>query len=201
MTARTNPADVEGSVIVDVFVEIPQGSQNKYEVDHATGRIYLDRMLFTSTVYPADYGFVPETLAEDGDPIDAMVLVAEPTFPGCQVSARPVGVFWMDDEHGPDAKLLCVPAADARLDHVRDIGDISTHQLKEIEHFFDVYKDLEHGKSTSTRGWGDASQARLALQDAYARYAAAPEHAPHEQVGSAEWANRRRSFGGEQPSG
>lgn len=186
MTANDTAARAGNSPIVDVFVEIPRGSQNKYEVDHATGRIYLDRMLFTSTAYPADYGFVPETLAEDGDPIDALVLVAQPTFPGCQVAARPVGVFWMDDEHGPDAKLLCVPAGDTRFEQVLDIGDIPVHQLKEIEHFFDVYKDLEEGKSTSTRGWGDAAQARAALADAMARYPAAPDHGAHEQTGSAE---------------
>jgi inorganic pyrophosphatase len=195
MTAKRNALDAGDSGAVTVFIEIPQGSQNKYEVDHTSGRIYLDRMLFTSTVYPADYGFVPETLAEDGDPIDAMVLVSEPTFPGCQVSARPIGVFWMDDEHGPDAKLLCVPAGDMRFDLVRDIGDVPGHQLKEIEHFFDVYKDLEQGKSTSTRGWGDAAEAHDALADAVARYVATPERHPKEQVGVAEWANRRRAFG------
>jgi inorganic pyrophosphatase len=90
---------------VDVIVEIPQGSRNKYEMDHVTGRIRLDRMLFTSTRYPLDYGFIPDTLAEDGDPLDAMVMLDEPTFPGCLVAARPVGVFWMLDEHGPDAKI------------------------------------------------------------------------------------------------
>ena len=94
---------------IQVIIEIPQGTRNKYEMDHASGRIRLDRMLFTSTCYPLDYGFVPDTLAEDDDPLDAMVMLEEPTFPGCLVLARPVGVFWMRDEHGPDAKILTVP--------------------------------------------------------------------------------------------
>jgi inorganic pyrophosphatase len=155
---------------VDVVVEIPQGSRNKYEVDHASGRIRLDRTLFTSTIYPADYGFVPDTLAEDGDPIDALVLVSEPTFPGCLVAARPIGVFWMSDEHGPDAKLLCVPDRDPRFTNIADIGDLDQYLLKEIWHFFDVYKTLEPGKSTSTRGWGGVEEARQALAEAFDRY-------------------------------
>jgi inorganic pyrophosphatase len=155
---------------VDVVIEIPQGSRNKYEVDHASGRIRLDRTLFTSTMYPADYGFVPDTLAEDGDPIDAMVLVSEPTFPGCLVSARPIGVFWMSDEHGPDAKLLCVPDRDPRFAGMADIGDLDQFLLKEIWHFFDVYKTLEPGKSTNTRGWGGVIEARQALDEAFDRY-------------------------------
>ena len=109
---------------IEVVVEIPQGSRNKYEMDHATGRIRLDRMLFTSTCYPLDYGFVPDTLAEDGDPLDALVMLDEPTFPGCLVLARPVGVFWMHDEHGPDAKVLAVPARDPRYDGMRDLADV-----------------------------------------------------------------------------
>lgn len=157
---------------IDVIIEIPRGSRNKYEVDHSSGRIRLDRTLFTSTSYPADYGFVPDTLAEDGDPLDAMVLVSAPTFPGCLVRARPVGVFWMSDEHGPDAKLLCVPDRDPRFEQYADIGDLPDLMLKEIWHFFDVYKDLEPGKSSSTRGWGDAAEARQVLSDAADRYPA-----------------------------
>lgn len=155
---------------VEVVVEIPRGSRNKYEVDHDSGRIRLDRTLFTATAYPADYGFVPDTLAEDGDPIDAMVLVNEPTFPGCLVSARPIAVFWMSDEHGPDAKLLCVPDHDPRFAGFTDIDDLPDYQLKEIWHFFDVYKALEPGKSTSTRGWGNAAEALETLEAAVARF-------------------------------
>ncbi len=133
-------------------MEIPRGSRNKYEVDHDTGVIRLDRRLFSATVYPADYGFVPDTLAEDGDPLDAMVLLDDPTFPGCWVTARPVGVLWMEDEAGPDAKIICVPAGDVRWDHVTDIDQVPDHFVAELIHFFDVYKDLEPGKSMTTRG-------------------------------------------------
>ena len=108
---------------VEVVVEIPQGSRNKYEMDHTTGRIRLDRMLFTSTRYPLDYGFIPETLAEDGDPLDAMVMLEEPAFPGCLVMVRPIGVFWMHDEHGPDAKILTVPAHDPRFAGRQDLEE------------------------------------------------------------------------------
>lgn len=155
---------------VDVVVEIPKGSRNKYEFDHTRGRIRLDRMLFTSTGYPADYGFVPGTLAEDGDPIDALVLLDEPTFPGCEVLARTVAVFWMRDEHGPDAKLLTVPAGDPRFAHVREMTDVPPYQLNEIAHFFEVYKDLEPGKSSESRGWQGRQAAERALLDARDRH-------------------------------
>ena len=112
---------------IEVIVEIPQGSRNKYEMDHETGRIRLDRMLFTSTRYPLDYGFVPGTLGEDGDPLDALVILDEPTFPGCYVLARPVAVFWMHDEYGPDAKILTVPAHDPRAVGIRDLPDVPAH--------------------------------------------------------------------------
>ena len=154
---------------VEVVVEIPQGSRNKYEMDHATGRIRLDRMLFTSTCYPLDYGFVPDTLAEDGDPLDALVMLDEPTFPGCLVLARPVGVFWMLDEHGPDAKILTVPARDPRYDAVRDLPDVPGHLTAEIGHFFDIYKELEPGKDTDVRGWQDRTAAERVIDDAFAR--------------------------------
>lgn len=154
---------------VEVFVEIPRGSRNKYEMDHATGRIRLDRMLFTSTQYPLDYGFIPDTLAEDGDPLDALVILEEPTFPGCLVLARPVAVFWMTDEHGPDAKVLTVPAGDPRYDSVRDLGDVPRHLSAEIGHFFDIYKELEPGKDTDVRGWQDRASAEQVIEAAFAR--------------------------------
>ena len=157
---------------IDVVVEIPKGSRNKYEMDHDTGEIHLDRMLFTATQYPADYGFVPDTLAEDGDPLDAMVILDEPTFPGCHVAARPVAVFWMTDEAGPDAKLLCVVATDPRWSNIEDIEDLPEHLLDEIGHFFDVYKQLEPDKGTETRGWEGRSQAEWAVEDARQRYQA-----------------------------
>jgi inorganic pyrophosphatase len=156
-------------VDVEVVVEIPRGSRNKYEMDHDTGRIRLDRMLFTSTRYPLDYGFIPDTLAEDGDPLDALVMLDEPTFPGCLVRARPVAVFWMTDEHGPDAKILTVPARDPWYEAVRDLGDVPEHLAAEIGHFFDIYKELEPGKSTDVRGWQDRASAERVIEDAFTR--------------------------------
>jgi inorganic pyrophosphatase len=166
-------------VEVQVIVEIPQGSRNKYEMDHARGVIRLDRMLFTSTAYPLDYGFIPDTLAEDGDPLDALVILEEPTFPGCLVLARPVGVFWMADEHGPDAKILTVPGRDPRYAAVRDLADVSAFLIAEVGHFFDVYKELEPGKGTDVRGWQDRAAAERAIADASAR-ARSPAGSPAE---------------------
>jgi inorganic pyrophosphatase len=162
---------------IEVVVEVPRGSRNKYEFDHDRHILHLDRRLFSPTVYPADYGFVPDTLAEDGDPLDALVLLEEPVFPGCWVRARPIGIFWMEDEKGPDAKIICVPLGDPRWDQVRDLDDMQAHLRNEIHHFFDVYKALEPGKSTSTTGFegrdaalGEiaASRARLLHQQRHA---------------------------------
>jgi inorganic pyrophosphatase len=139
--------------IVDVVVEIPRGSRNKYEYDHEHHVLRLDRRLFSATVYPADYGFIPDTLAEDDDPLDAIVLLEEPTFPGCWVTARPVGVFWMTDDKGPDAKIVCVPANDPRWTGVNEITDVPEMLRAEIEHFFEVYKTLEPGKYSETGGY------------------------------------------------
>lgn len=155
---------------VEVVVEIPKGSRNKYEIDHATGQPWLDRTLFTATMYPTDYGFFPHTLGEDGDPLDALVLLDEPTFPGCHVLARPVGVFWMSDEAGPDAKVLTVPATDPRWKHVQDLGDLAPHVLDEIAHFFDVYKALEPGKGTEISEWQGRVEAERAVSEARTRY-------------------------------
>jgi inorganic pyrophosphatase len=153
-------------VDVEVIVEIPQGSRNKYEMDHKTGRIRLDRMLFTSTRYPLDYGFVPGTLAEDGDPLDAL---DEPAFPGCSVLARPVAVFWMSDEHGPDAKILAVPANDPRAAAIQELGDVPAHLTAEIAHFFDIYKELEPGKDTDVRGWQGRAAAEQVIAESFSR--------------------------------
>jgi inorganic pyrophosphatase len=147
---------VTGSV---VFVEIPSGSRNKYEFDKELGGIVLDRRLFTAMTYPADYGYVEGTLAEDGDPLDALVLVSDPTFPGCRIRVRPIGVFHMSDEKGPDEKLLCVPLDDPSFERIRDVRDVNGELLDEIEHFFQRYKDLEPTKQTETRGWGNRSEA------------------------------------------
>jgi inorganic pyrophosphatase len=137
----------------DVTIEIPKGQRNKYEVDHETGRIRLDRMLFTSTRYPDDYGFIEGTLGEDGDPLDALVLLEEPTFPGCLIKCRALGMFRMRDEAGGDDKVLCVPTGDQRAAWRQDIDDVSDFHRLEIQHFFEVYKDLEPGKSVEGAHW------------------------------------------------
>ena len=137
----------------DVTVEIPKGQRNKYELDHATGRIRLDRMLFTSTRYPADYGYIESTLGQDGDPLDALVLLEEPTFPGCLITCRAIGMFRMTDEKGGDDKVLTVPATDPRMAHFQDIHDVSEFDRLEIQHFFETYKDLEPGKSVEGATW------------------------------------------------
>jgi inorganic pyrophosphatase len=143
---------------VVMFVEVPSGSRNKYELDPESGQIVLDRRLFTSMTYPADYGFIEGTLGEDGDPLDALCLVGEPTFPGCRIRARVVGVFYMSDEKGPDEKIICVPLKDTAFMHVHDVHDIVPELRNEIEHFFQVYKDLEAAK-TETRGFGNRTEA------------------------------------------
>ncbi len=148
----------------DVVIEIPQGNRNKYEMDHETGRIRLDRMLFTSTRYPADYGFIEGTLGDDGDPLDALVLLQEPTFPGCVILCRAIGMYRMRDEHGGDDKVLCVPARDPRVAHLQDVDDVPKFDLLEIQHFFEVYKDLEPGKSVEGAEYADRAAAEAEIE-------------------------------------
>jgi inorganic pyrophosphatase len=154
---------------VTVLVEIPKGSRNKYEIDHETGELFLDRFLFTATQYPADYGFVTGSLGEDGDPLDALVLLDEPTFPGCRIRARPVAVCVMADEKGNDHKVLCVPATDPRWQEVQDVGDVPGHLLAEIRHFFEVYKALEPGRGSVVGDWEDRSAAEREVRAAWER--------------------------------
>ena len=155
---------------IDVLIEIPRGSRNKYEVDHHTGRIRLDRRLFAATTYPTEYGFIPETLSEDGDPLDVLVLTEDPTFPGCWINARPVGVMWMEDEAGRDAKVICVEPNEPRWSDIHDISDLP-HEIKaEIKHFFDVYKMLEPGKASSTAGFEGRKAAWREIETARANY-------------------------------
>jgi inorganic pyrophosphatase len=151
-------------MIFDVIIEIPAGSRNKYEVDHLTGEIRLDRMLFTSTRYPYDYGFVKNTLSLDGDPLDALVMLDEPTFPGCVVSCRAIGMFNMTDEAGGDDKLLCVAAGDIRKASLQDISDVPEYELSEIQHFFEVYKALEPDKSVTGGNWVNAMEAQAEIE-------------------------------------
>src|ERR1700728_2085581 len=141
--------------VVDVLVKIPTGSRNKYEYDHENHVIRLDRRLFTATTYPADYGFVPDTLAGDGDPLDVLVLVADPTFPGCVVRVRILGMFSMRDEKGVDAKLIAVLEHDPQWDGAHEITDVPEHLRNEIAHFFSIYKDLEPEKSVEVQGFAD----------------------------------------------
>ena len=153
----------------DVTIEIPKGARNKYEVDHETGRIRLDRMLFTSMAYPSDYGYVEDSLGEDGDPLDALVLLDEPTWPGCLVRARPIGMFHMRDEAGGDDKILCIPAGDPRMNHIQDLSDISDFDRLEIQHFFETYKDLEPGKSVEGAHWAGRAEAEKEIEASRAR--------------------------------
>jgi inorganic pyrophosphatase len=157
---------------VVVFVEVPSGSRNKYELDEELGAVVLDRRLFTSMAYPADYGFIEGTRGEDGDPLDALVLVGEPTFPGCRIRSRVVGVFHMSDEKGPDEKIICVPLKDPAWLRTTDVQDVPPELRNEIEHFFQVYKDLEVGKGeTVTKGFGDRADAERVVEEARARAA------------------------------
>jgi inorganic pyrophosphatase len=135
-----------------VVVEIPKGSRNKYEWDHEHRALKLDRFLFSSMVYPTDYGFIPDTLALDGDPLDAMVCVSEPTFPGCLIEVKPIALFKMEDDKGIDDKVLCVPLQDPAWNTLERLEDISDQLRDEIAHFFSVYKDLEQ-KAVTVDGW------------------------------------------------
>ena len=161
--------------VIDVVVEIPKGSRNKYELDHERGVIRLDRRLLTAMSYPADYGFIPETLGEDGDPLDAMVLLDDPTFPGCWIESRPIGVFWMRDEKGPDAKIICIPSHDPIRAEVTDISQLPEMFLAEIEHFFDVYKILEK-KKTAVLGFDGREVAWKEIDAARERFPGTETH-------------------------
>lgn len=166
---KPKPAAKPRVPTVTVMIEIPKGSRNKYEYDKELKVIRFDRMLFSAMHYPSDYGFIPATLAEDGDPLDALVLVWEPTFPGCVIQAKPVGLFKMWDEKGPDQKILCVPIYDPLWNHIQNLTDVPPHLLKEIEHFFSVYKALEK-KKTGVEGWEGLDSALRIIQEAHNRY-------------------------------
>ncbi|NKI30533.1 inorganic diphosphatase [Croceivirga thetidis] len=156
-------------VTFDVLIEIPKGSRNKYEYDFTLHKIRFDRTLFSSMMYPGDYGFVPETLALDSDPLDVLVLGTEPTYPMVVMEVKPIGVFHMTDEKGPDEKIICVPVSDPIWNQKNDISDLNPHRLKEIEHFFKVYKDLEE-KKVDTGGWSDAEKAKEIYRLCVQRY-------------------------------
>jgi len=152
-----------------VIVEVPAGSRNKYEVNAETGRIELDRVIFAATRYPADYGYIPSTLAGDGDPLDALVLVDEPTFPGCYIRCHPIAMLQMSDQKGNDEKILMLPAFDSRTGW-KDVRDVPEPMLREIEHFFQVYKDLDQGTFSKVLGWQGKDAAMKAIEEASLRY-------------------------------
>ena len=160
-------------MIVDALVEIPKGSRNKFELDPSSGRLRLDRVLYSPLHYPADYGFIPGTLAEDGDHLDVLIVTYDPTFPGCLVPVRPVGVLDMRDEKGRDEKILAVPDGDPRFREIADLPHLAPHFLAEIRHFFEVYKTLEE-KSTEIIGWSGAAVAEQTVREAQGRYQKAP---------------------------
>ena len=153
----------------DVTIEIPKGQRNKYELDHESGRLRLDRYLYTSLVYPADYGYIENTLGEDGDPLDALVLLPQSVYPGVIVSARPVAMFNMVDEAGGDDKVLCVPAGDHRWNHIQDLSDVPDYELEVIKHFFIHYKDLEPNKHVDAAGWVGLAEAEAEVTRSFAR--------------------------------
>jgi inorganic pyrophosphatase len=159
--------------LVDVLVETPQGSRKKYEYDHDRKALRLDRRLFSATVYPADYGFVPDTESEDGEALDALVITEEPTFPGCWVTARPIGVFWIAYDDGREAKIIAVPAGDPTWDEVHDLSELPDHLRDEISHFFDVYKVLEPGRTPRPDGYDGRDVALTVIAEARDRKAGA----------------------------
>ncbi|MBI4651141.1 inorganic diphosphatase [Candidatus Desantisbacteria bacterium] len=156
-------------MVVTVMIEIPKGSRNKYEFDKERKMLKFDRMLFSAVHYPSDYGFIVDTLAQDKDPLDALVLIWEPTFPGCIIEAKPVGLFKMWDEKGPDEKVLCVPIYDPLWNHIKNLSELPPHLLKEIEHFFTIYKELEE-KKTGVEGWEDRESAIRIIKESRERY-------------------------------
>jgi inorganic pyrophosphatase len=155
-------------VELTVVVEIPKGSRNKYEYDKEKGYFRLDRVLHSPVHYPVDYGYFENTLGSDADPLDALVLISEPTFPGCHINARPIGVLQMTDDKGEDQKILCVPTCDPFWHHIQELDQIPPHLLKEIEHFFNVYKVLEN-KKTHVEGWKDRKEAERIIKEAQDR--------------------------------
>ena len=156
-------------MVLTVLIEVPKGSRNKYEYDKERRLVKFDRMLFSAVHYPSDYGFIIGTLAADGDALDALVLVWEPTFPGCVMEVKPVGLFRMWDEKGPDEKILCVPISDPNWNYIEQLTDVPPHLLKEIEHFFRVYKELE-AKKTGVEGWEDRESAIRVIKESQTRY-------------------------------
>jgi inorganic pyrophosphatase len=163
------PTGPEPPFRVTAVIEIPTNERNKYELDKKLGVFRLDRVLHSAVHYPGDYGFLPQTLAQDGDPLDILVLTTIPVFTGCLVDARPIGLFHLIDKGVADEKILAVPLHDPYSEGINDLPDLQQHHLREVEHFFQVYKDLE-GTGTETRGFEDAAAARAEIRRAMAAY-------------------------------
>lgn len=161
----TGPAQEERLIC---RVEIPKGSRNKYEWDPELGEVFLSRFLSASVVYPTDYGFFPDTLAKDGDPLDALVCVSEPTFPGCMIEVKPIALLRMTDEEGRDDKVLCVPCKDPNWKDLEELDDVPVQLRNEIEHFFAIYKQPE-GKPVDVTGWRSREDALAVLEEGRAR--------------------------------
>jgi len=157
--------------LINVLIEIPAGSKNKYEFDKDLGAMALDRVLYGSVMYPFDYGFIPNTLADDGDPLDGMVMMDQPTFPGCVIAARPIGMLEMVDGGDRDEKILCVPAKDPRYAEVKSLADVAPHRLEEVAEFFRTYKNLEK-KVTEILGWKDVSEVTALVEACIQAYKA-----------------------------
>lgn len=154
---------------LNAIIEIPRGSRNKYELDKDTGLFKFDRLLYSAVHYPGDYGFIPRTLADDGDPLDVLVMTTEPTFPGCLVVVRPIGLFEMKDDEGFDEKILAVPVRDPLYTEYRGLEDVASHFLREVEHFFEIYKELE-GVHTTILGWQGMDRTREIIEACIALY-------------------------------
>lgn len=188
--------------VVNVIVEIAKGRRTKIEVDKRSGLLRMDRYLYSSSMYPGDYGFIPQSLAEDGDPLDVLVMVNEPTFSGCLIESRPIGLFKMQDKGVNDYKILAVPNSDPIFAEHHDLWRVPPHFLREVEHFFGTYKELEGGK-VRTLGWADVDEARREINDSIKRFAAANQRL-RDQGASRQQKSlgaRRRSEGGTKARG
>ncbi len=170
MSIAELPIGDQSPEVVNVVIEVPAGSKNKYEYDEELHVIKLDRVQFTAMAHPYDYGFIPETRSEDGDHLDAFVMLDHSVFPGCLVAARPVGLIRLVDDGEQDEKIICVPAKDVRYDHITEMTQLSPHLPKELQHFFEHLKDLQNKKAEVT-GWGDAAEAKQVIAEAQAVFA------------------------------
>jgi inorganic pyrophosphatase len=180
------------------IVEIPKGSRNKYEWDHEREALVLDRFLFSSVVYPTDYGFIPETLGQDEDPLDVMVCVSEPTFPGCMIDVKPIALFRMEDDKGIDDKILAVPLSDPGWNSMETLDDLPDQLRDEIAHFFSIYKDLEQ-KKVSVDGWYSREEAVEEIENSRRRYTEAEGEEADESEASDEMERRGEERDAENP--